>query len=510
MKRPLSLTQNQFDYIVAQCDAILEKHASDFSIAGNAWLNVLHSHPSIQERYVHVFHKRTTAGLIKDVLRGVGVLVTDLFISFGSLFKKKGDWKKIAPETEVIFISHLVNASIPKNAPDFYFQTLPAYLQQKGYHVAVGLMNHVEKFAGWKDEPGPSNKDPEKFVLPLRLDLRSELLVMGRCMRTALFFFKQYLKEKEPLKKSFLRELSGNTLSAHTLRAYRLYETLAFIIKRTNIKTMAFTWEGHSWERMACHAAKTAPHKILAIGYQHTVLFPSSYAIKKSRGTTYDPDVILTVGSVTKDILATSPGLENVVVKEYGSPRLTEESAYTSVGPIQKACLVTPEGLVNECIALFSFAVSAARLMPETDFIFRTHPMINFADLQKEETALQDLPVNVIISSNKNIDDDFKRSSWLLYRNSSVSFFAVLAGLRPLYLQIGNEISNDVLYGLNSWRKNISTANELIKIVNADGNISPEERNREREDAYSFSKKYMVPYNVAVFEECIKEEMMHG
>jgi hypothetical protein len=510
MKRPLSLTQNQFEYIVAQCDAILEKHASDFSIIGNAWLNVLHSHPSIQARYVRVFHKRTAVGFIKDVLRGAGVLVADLFISFISLFRKKEAWKKIKRETDVLFISHLVNASIPKNAPDFYFQTLPAYLQQKGYHTAVGLMNHVEGFAGWKDEMDPAKSNPEKFVLPLRLDLRSELMVMGRCMRTAVFFFKQYLEEKEPLKKSFLRELAGNTLSAHTLRAYRMHETLSYIIKQTNIKALAFTWEGHSWERMACYAAKTASHKILAIGYQHTILFPSSHAIKQSRGGAYDPDVILTVGGITRDILAASPALKNVVVKEYGSPRMTKEPGYTAVGEIQNVCLVTPEGLVNECIALFSFAVNAARLMPETDFIFRTHPMINFADLQKEEPVLQDLPVNVIISSNKNIEDDFKKCSWLMYRNSSVSFFAVLAGLRPLYLQIGNEISNDVLYALNSWRKNISTADDLIKIVNEDKKISAEDRNREREDAYTFSKKYMIPYNVTVFEECIKEEMIDG
>jgi hypothetical protein len=226
--------------------------------------------------------------------------------------------------------------------------------------------------------------------------------------------------------------------------------------------------------------------------------------LKQSRGAAYDPDMILTVGTVTRDILAASPGLKNVTIKAYGSPRLTKEPAYTTVGPLQDACLVAPEGLADECMVLFTFAVKAAELMPGTNFIFRTHPVISFTDLQKQEAALRNLPANVVLSSNKNIDDDFKRCSWLIYRNSSVAFFAVLAGLRPLYLRTGNEISNDVLYALDSWRKNISSIEDLMGVVEKDKNTPAEEKNLERENAYVFSRNYMMPYNVSVFEEGIQ------
>ncbi|NCI49041.1 hypothetical protein GWC95_03850 [Sediminibacterium roseum] len=508
MKRPLSLTQSQFQYIVEQSEAILEKHASDFSIVGNAWLNVLHSHPSIQERYVRVFHKRTVPELITDVLRGAVNILAGLIRSLTMIFKTPG-LSKIKPQTDVLFISHLLNASTPKHAPDFYFQELPDYLQSQGYHVAVGLMNHVPAFKGWVDDETASAQ-PEKFVLPLQLAPVAELKIISRALRTAFFFFRQYLEEKDPLRKSFLRELSGNTLSPHTLRAYRLYETLVPVIRQTNIKTIAFTYEGHSWERMACHAAKTAPRKIMAIGYQHTILFPSSHSIKKSRGAAYDPDLILTVGGVTRGILMASGELRNTAILEYGSPRLKREPVYTPVGETVNACLVTPEGLVNECMALFGFAVKAAIAMPETSFIFRTHPTIRFTDLQEEEPLLRELPPNIILSTNKNIDDDFKRSSWLLYRNSSVAFFAVLSGLRPLYLQIGAEISDDVLYALKSWRKTVTDLSDLEKIFAQDAHTSSEERTAEREEAFAFCRKYMIPYDVKVFEQFIKEGAMHA
>jgi hypothetical protein len=510
LKKTYPLTQTQFEYIVEQCDAVLTKHRAEFAIAGIAWLNVLHSHPSIQSRYVHVFHKRNTGELISAIIRGTGVLVTNIISSFISIFKKTAAYKNIPTETDVLFISHLLNTTTPKNAPDFYFQDLPAYLQKKNYHTAIGLMNHVKGFTGWKTDNALSTKQPVKFLLPAQLDFGAELALIRRSIKTAFIFFKQYLKEKDALKKSFLLELTGNTLSAHTLRAYRLYEMVKYLAEHTNIKVIALTWEGHSWERMVCNAAKTAGRKITSIGYQHTILFPSSHALKKSVGSAFDPDIILTVGTVTRDILKASPDLQHVIIKEYGSPRLTGKQNDAVNKQIQNGCLVAPEGLVNECLILFTFAIEAARLLPGTDFIFRTHPSISFQALQAENDRLQNLPPNIIISSNKNIDDDFKRCSWLLYRNSSVSFFAILAGLRPIYLGVENEISNDVLYALNSWRLHVSIPEEMIAIIEKDKQASEDERNTEREQAYRFSQAYMMPYDVAIFENCISGKLIHG
>jgi hypothetical protein len=510
MKKSYSLTPKQFEYIVEQCDAVLAKHKSVFSIVGIAWLNVLHSHPSIQERYVHVFYKRSIAALIGVIIKGTGIILKNIFLSFVSIFGKKGNWKKLPVETDILFVSHLLNAQTPQEAPDFYFQDLPEYLQKRGYHTAIGLMNHVKGFKGWDTGKIQPQELPEKFLLPDRLDLRAELLMIGRCLKTTLFFLKQYLKEKEPLKRSFLLELTGNSLSPHTLRAYREYEIISTILNYTNTKVVALTWEGHSWEKMICHAAKTTNRKIQCIGYQHTILYPSSHSLKRSVGCTYDPDIILTVGAVTQEILSSSPDLAKIKIQAYGSPRLHREHAGRIKKQIQNGCLVAPDGVFNECIILFTFSLEAARLMPGTDFIFRTHPAINFSDLQAQDSRLRDLPSNVIISSNKNIDDDFKRCSWLLYRVSSVSFFAVLEGLRPIYLGIPGEIVNDVLYALDNWRKHIANPQGLMQIIDNDKCAANEELYAESEEAYRFCKAYMLPYDKHIFEQCISREIANG
>jgi hypothetical protein len=222
----------------------------------------------------------------------------------------------------------------------------------------------------------------------------------------------------------------------------------------------------------------------------------------------YDPDIILTVGTVTKDIIVSSPGIGKIRVQEYGSPRLTVNRTYNNKEVIQNGCLVAPEGLINECIILFVFGIEAAKQMPDTGFVFRTHPSMNFTDLQSKDTRLQQLPSNIIISSNKNIDDDFNRCGWLLYRSSSVALFAILSGLRPIYLQLENELSIDPLYTLNSWRLNVNRPEELVSIINKDRQTTMEEKAVEKKDAVVFCKTYMIPYELPVIEQLISEQTM--
>ncbi len=504
MKESYKLTQEQFDYIVEQCDAVLAKYASNASVVGIAWLHVLNSHPANQRKYIHVFYPRSFWDSFWQFSSRLTVLMSDLFLSLFRVSSIERNYKHIFPQTEILIVSHLVNAKAKETEPDFYFRDLPEYLQAHHYQTAVALLNHTKGFAGWNE---PLNSAyPQKFILPKRQNFFSEIKRLGKSILTSTLFLRQYFFEKDRLKRSFLLELTRNVFSADTIRAFRIYESIRFLIKKSAIKTVALTWEGHSWERLVCNAIKNADRKILAVAYQHTILFPSSHALKRSISKAYDPDVILTVGAVTKKIIESSPGLTNVKVIEYGSPRLVKKNSFSGNNSLQSGCLVAPEGLINECIILFVFGIETAKRMPDTDFIFRTHPTMRFEDIQSKDTRLEKLPSNVIISSFKEIEDDFKRCSWLLYRSSSVSFFAILAGLRPFYLQLADELTIDPLCQLNSWRVIIQKPEDIVSLIEKDKQVSAEDRSVEIKDAIIFSESYMTPYNMALFEGLIKDE----
>lgn len=502
MRRSYKLTQAQFEYIVEQADAVLREYADNINVTGIAWLHVLNSHPANQVKYVHVFNKRNVSQSVKIFFARMLAIAADLFLSIFTFSKTTNAYKNTPSHTNVVIISHLVDASVKKNAPDFYFRELPEYLQSHGIQTTVALLNHTKGFKGWNVQGGISKTDPVKCLIPRRLGFLTELAIVKQSFTSYIFFLKRALSEKEVVRRSFLTELARNTFSADTLRAFRIYRTIQYIINHTNNQVLAFTWEGHSWERLCCHAAKTAQRKIVSIAYQHTTLFPSSHALKRSIGNDYDPDVILTVGAVTRDIIQSAVS-EKILVKEYGSPRLTAKAGYSVDGPVRNACLVAPEGLINECIILFTFGIEAARLLPDVDFIFRTHPSVHFRDLQTIDIRLQQLPSNVILSDRKKIEEDFDRCSWLLYRSSSVVFFSVLYGLRPLYLRMENELSNDPLFMLNTWRLILHEASQLVDVIDSDKQMLPGERSDRIKDAIAFCERYMMPYNMSVFQDLV-------
>ena len=84
MRELYKLTKEQFNFIVEQCDSVLEKHNCNNSVVGIAWLHVLNSHPDNQLKYVFVFNKRgflkSAAGFMVRTIK----IIADLFISMYS------------------------------------------------------------------------------------------------------------------------------------------------------------------------------------------------------------------------------------------------------------------------------------------------------------------------------------------------------------------------------------------------------------------------------------------
>ena len=58
---------------------------------------------------------------------------------------------------------------------------------------------------------------------------------------------------------------------------------------------------------------------------------------------------------------------------------------------------------------------------------------------------LKKLPNNISISQT-SLSSDFVRSNIVLYRGSTSAVQAVAAGLRPIYFQVGKEMSIDPIY----------------------------------------------------------------
>ncbi len=496
------LSTEQYAFICTEADAILQEYASSVPVISIPWLHVLNGHPSNQLKYIPVFKKRNFWLQVKVFSYFTGSIFLNLFLSLISFVSGRRNHPWVQPDLDVLMVSHLINLQVKQDAPDFYFDELPGYLaEHKHKKSTLALIDHTTSFFNAKKKRRLSG--PKKYIIPKRLGLQTEIRILGNCVSSFFLFFKRYLKETDRDKRSFLLETTLQTLAPASFHALRLHANMIHVIDHSNVATIFMTWEGHSWERLIVHATKHAKRKIKSIGYQHTILFPDSHGLKRFISDAFNPDIVLTVGTVTAGILTSSGGLKDAAIIPYGSHRRSQKKVDTLTETKIKKCLVTPEGVPRESNLLFNYAIEAAKQLPEWQFVLRLHPILSFEKLQEQNEQLRNLPGNVRLSTEKNIDNDFADCQLLLYRSSSVAIFSVLAGLKPVCLELENEISIDPLYMLDSWKVTVKEVDEFIGLLHSANNISLTEKNTEHAKAVKFCEEYMMLLDRSVFDRPI-------
>ena len=105
-------------------------------------------------------------------------------------------------------------------------------------------------------------------------------------------------------------------------------------------------------------------------------------------------------------------------------------------------------------------------------------------------------PKNISFSSQKNINKDFEKSNWVVYRGSGAAIFAIQNGLRPIYLKSPKEsLSIDPLNNISNGKKIISTYSDLINIINFDRSLSIKEFNNQLDEIKRYGLEFFEPLN---------------
>lgn len=471
------MTADQYRILTQECDAILDRFTDHPSIIAIPWLHVINNHPNTLHKYEQLFQEesawRRSAGIASHIAYMGYKLISSLFVR---------DTNKGFSKTDVVFISHFVKSGNQNGGEDFYYGSLPAFLSSKGISTTTGYINHTS------DNAKGLTAD---ILFRKTLSVRKECRIIRKSLRSFRQLRKAARSEKDLLLKKHLREAAFQALSPQTLAALRLYENIYTLVQQTDPAAIIVTWEGWSWERMALRAARIQNSTVYCAGYQHTVLMPGSHAVKRSLDPIYDPDLVLSLGKVPQEILGSANKFKGTSFLQYGSHR---KSAIQKQGFSKQATptiLVTPEGIESECVLLFDFAVELALKTPSVNFIFRTHPVLPFGLLTRKYSRFGSLPGNCKVSDIADINADFKRSDFLLYRGSSVVIYAVLHGLRPIYYELPGELSIDPLYMMNEWRISIASVDEFSKAMDTDSRMNDTQKLHLFDPAWDFCNEYV-------------------
>lgn len=399
---------------------------------------------------------------------------------------------------DVLLISHLTTPEHLTQSDDFYMGRLAEHLSKHGFKTHTLLINHCRTTTNFL-----ASKRPATTLLPAALAPWHEAKIIFQMIIASLSLPK--LPNPNDQDESLHRLARFAQFGSTAINNMRLGLMISGAIKTIKPKAILFTFEGHGWERItAAHAHKMNP-PCHVMGYHHTVLFPSQKALNFSYGKGADPDHIFTAGKITCAQIKKESNFESISVlgsvrANSAPPQKTTKVKFNTDG----ACLIAPEGDWSEVIIMAEMTIATALLMPEMDFILRLHPVLKHHQVRRR--LKNPIPPNFIIS-NKTLMDDFKRSSWLCYRGSTMGFEAILAGLRPIYLNPDHQVHyNDPMLSEMKFRRQANTPAQLCELLKTD-QTNPAIGQRELTHGLKFARDYLMDFNPDAMVKHLKKTL---
>jgi len=522
------MTEEQYYRIANACDRLLRRSDAPLEWIAIPWLHILSEHPVHLAGYTDLVmntgleeppsQSRSFGSMCKR-----GCAAAGRFASLGrNLFRAaaSGAGRKQSTntnsagfrasskslQTDVIIISWLVSVDHLERKDDFYFGNLQFLLADRGVSSLLVLRNLTGIPASSLFEQAQRDGACSRMLLPDVTRLTEELDFILRCLRARRQLRQAEVEASSLLDRQVARKAREMIVSTAVVDNLRLHEQITGLCHQFRPSVVMTLYEGHAWERCVWHAARTCGFPILCVGYQHTILRKHSHAIKRSLGSDrrYDPDLILTVGDVTRGMLEASRELRDLRFLSFGTHRRKANIATYEKQNLPPTFLVLPEGIESECIFLFDFALKCARSLPEARFIFRTHPVLPFERIASKLKEFRPPPANIEVSRNPQIDDDFARSGYILYRGSSAVIYGVLLGLKPFYIGKSGEMSIDPLEGLSEWREYASSVEHLQEMYVSHRAVKDGHNTIAWRRARVFCEGYMQPIKESVIDEIIR------
>jgi surface carbohydrate biosynthesis protein (TIGR04326 family) len=261
------------------------------------------------------------------------------------------------------------------------------------------------------------------------------------------------------------------------------------------------TFEGNPWERMLIRGLRDNDPKVPIVGYQHSVVpqawlayFPGVY---EATGGCL-PDVVLTTGQKTKNILKRYGNYSNIKLRTCCALRydylhklnpLARKTKQTSV-----KIIVALDGLM-EVQSLVNYVLKQASQMDTVKFILRNHPANSSKSFLNYTREITNLVANIQLSRGTSVEEDISKCDLVLYWGTTVSLEAIMLGKPVVHFDRGDLLSHDPLFELEVFKWTVTPTQDLSSIIAEIQELSDEEYKLAQMESRSYVKDFFAPVN---------------
>jgi hypothetical protein len=446
-----------FKKLCKKCDSLLNDNIQNIALNAISYLHVLRAHPEILRKYFFFSSKKKNNDQSNFYLISLAKKILD-FLVFIITNEKLLLYSKQTRKIDCLIISHLINKDHLIEKKDFYFGSLQSRLSNYRLSSLIALRNFTGKNLRTLSKL-PFDKKHHKVILSSFFKINSEIKIILLFLNE---FFRIKILKKSVKNFSLLKKIGKIKYLTSIFSNIRISEQVIFLIKLHQPKYLFFTYEGHAWERIVIKKVKEFFPNIKIIAYQFSIISKHHHSMFRPLNKIYNPDIIMTSGSITADLFKRKKLDKTSKILIYGSDKFTRK-AHSNFP--EKSILILPEGFCNETKILFNFCILASTYLPDFKFYFRLHPLIN-KNVFFKKNCMQKISDNLIIS-NDTLEKDFKKSKYAIYRGSATIIEAVNFGLIPIYYGQENEISLNPLFKFEKKPfkiQNIIDLNNTLKI----------------------------------------------
>ncbi len=493
---------------LAQALHRVRQRCPDLPLLAIRWMHVRHPLQETQERLLRG-EARPGVALIRRLVQCVAYAVmASLQLAWTRWLVRRQLAALARRSFDVLAKTWCFSAEPPRDGRDFYYGDLQQRLAQRNVRMLLvcgDVSGRIRgAFAKGQISLSPMARIPELcLVHPL-----APLQMMAQQIATCRRLWQLWRTEAEPLTRAILAFAGRECLAPDTALTGLLWWVGEAAVRIWRPKAVAALYEGQAWESCLWSGMKRADPACQTVGYQHTVLFPHCLALLgpgEDQRAGAKPDVVLCLGPQTQAALQPSHPRSRTLT--FGTFRqLPNGRACAGPRPDARTVLVVPEsGLVSEARLLFHVAMQAARALPDHQFIFRCHPIMPFDRVRPHLNEAPEALPNIEISAGAPIAEDFARSSAVLYRGSSSVLYAVLHGVKPIYVHDPSLRDADPLSAMGAWRESASSVQELAGLLRVYAATPAHALQEAWQEAAAFVRRYTVPVDEASLDRWLED-----
>lgn len=374
---------------------------------------------------------------------------------------------------------------------DSFFGILPDYISKKGQVIIIGGL--IGNYPAICEKIGRAQNHiiiPQEYFLSYGSPLKSLLELRKNRIRIKDAYFCGN-DVSGIINYELKKEYSDRWLP----ESFQFSYFIGNMLKKIRPGDFLTTYENNPWEKVCFMKLRELSGRTRILGYQHSVL--SRYSLnmffpKGALSLTPKPDKVVTVGGITRKILIESGGYgEEMVFSGCGLRFMHLFNLKERRNPRNfRTILVTPEGIPDESVKICNFVHEALKDAEEIKVVIRPHPALPFEKFAKDLTFKIDEVPNFEISGKPSVMDDLNIADIVIYRGSTLSLEAVKTGLYAVYLDLGDLIPVDPLFGLTALKGSVKAPGEMRDLIESIYSMSDSRYREEMNEASLYLDDY--------------------